>query len=156
MSRTTAAALLLTAALGATVALSAPLAAKTVPAKTIIVEMKDSGPEGAMVFVPAFVKANPGDTVRFVPTSVAHNAELIPAMLPAGVAPSKGAMGKPFDLVVSTPGIYGIKCAPHYSMGMVAAVQVGNGPSANLAAARAAKLPPFAMKRMTAYLAKAQ
>lgn len=155
MFRTTAS-LLVAATLGATVTLSAPLAAKTAAAKTIVVEMKDSGPEGAMVFVPAFVKANPGDTVRFVPTSVAHNAELIPTMLPAGVAPSKGAMGKQFDLVVATPGIYGIKCAPHYSMGMVGVVQVGNGPSANLAAARAAKLPPFAMKRMAAYLAKAR
>ncbi|MCP4029565.1 MAG: pseudoazurin [Sphingomonas sp.] len=154
MSRLIAAALCLTAALGATgVSAKAP---KTVPAKTIVVEMRDSGPEGAMVFVPAFVKANPGDTVRFVPTSPVHNAELIPTMLPAGVTPSKGAMGKSFDLVVTTPGIYGIKCAPHYSMGMVAVVQAGDGPSANLAAARAANLPPFAKKRMVGYLAKAR
>ncbi|MDO7843915.1 pseudoazurin [Sphingomonas immobilis] len=132
-----------------------PKAAKTAP-KTIIVEMKDMGPEGAMVFVPGFVKANPGDTVRFVPTSPAHNAETIATMLPAGVAPTKGGMNKAFDLVVTTPGVYGIKCLPHYSMGMVALVQVGNGPSANLAAAKAVKLPPFANKRMSAYLAKAQ
>lgn len=156
MSRSIAAALCLTVALGATSAGAAPAAAKSAPAKTIVVEMKDSGPEGVMVFVPGFVKANPGDTVRFVPTSPAHNAELIPTMLPVGVAPSKGTMGKAFDLVVTTPGIYGVKCAPHYSMGMVAAVQVGDGPSANLATARAVKLPPFAMKRMTAYLAKAR
>jgi urease alpha subunit len=65
-------------------------------------------------------------------------------------------MGKSFDLVVTTPGIYGIKCAPHYSMGMVAVVQAGDGPSANLAAARAANLPPFAKKRMVGYLAKAR
>ncbi|MBP2275935.1 MAG: pseudoazurin [Pseudomonadota bacterium] len=158
MSRVIAAALCLTAVLGGTGAIAgAPKTnpAKT-PAKTIVVEMKDSGTEGAMVFVPAFIKANLGDTVRFVPTSLAHNAELIPAMLPTGVSPSKGAMGKQFDLMVTTPGIYGIKCAPHYSMGMVAVVQAGDGPSVNLAAARAAKLPPFAMKRMAGYLAKAR
>lgn len=160
MTRTPAAALLFgtlaAGALTATIALSPALGAKSPPAKTIIVEMKDSGPEGAMVFTPAFVKANPGDTVRFVATSPAHNAELIPTMLPPGVAPSKGAMGKAFDLRVTTPGIYGIKCARHYSMGMVAAIQVGDGPSLNLVAARTAKLPPFALKRMATYLAKAR
>lgn len=148
-------------ALATTLPLTASVAAKaapakTIPAKTIVVEMKDSGPEGAMVFVPSFIKAMPGDTIRFVPTNPVHNAELIPTMVPAGVGPAKGAIGKQFDLVVTAPGVYGIKCAPHYSLGMVALVQVGNGPSANLAAARTVKLAPFAMKRMTSYLAKAK
>jgi pseudoazurin len=143
-------------ALATTLPLTASVAAKAAPAKTIVVEMKDSGPEGAMVFVPSFIKAMPGDTIRFVPTNPVHNAELIPTMVPAGVGPAKGAIGKQFDLVVTAPGVYGIKCAPHYSLGMVALVQVGNGPSANLAAARTVKLAPFAMKRMTSYLAKAK
>ncbi|CAN5316384.1 pseudoazurin [soil metagenome] len=138
------------------VALSSPVAAKGPVAKTITVQMKDIGPDGAMAFVPGFITANPGDTVHFVPASPSHNAETIASMLPAGVTPSKGMIGKPFDLVVTAPGVYGIKCTPHYSMGMVARVQVGKGPSANLAAARAAKLPPFAQKRMALYLAKAQ
>lgn len=130
--------------------------ASPVVAKTVTVQMKDSGAEGAMVFEPSFIKAMPGDTVRFVPTNPSHNAETIAAMLPAGVTSSKGGMGKQFDLVVTAPGVYGIKCMPHYSMGMVALVQVGNGPSANLAAAKAVKMPPIALKRMTAYLAKAK
>jgi hypothetical protein len=41
-------------------------------------------------------------------------------------------------------------------MGMVALVQVGNGPSANLAAAKAVKLPPLATKRMATYFAQAK
>jgi hypothetical protein len=41
-------------------------------------------------------------------------------------------------------------------MGMVALVQVGKGPSANLAAAKAVKLAPLAAKRMTAMLAQAK
>lgn len=125
-------------------------------AKEFVVKMKNQGAAGAMVFEPAFVKAMPGDTVRFVPSDPSHNAETIPTMLPAGVAPSKGGMNKEFVLPVSTPGLYGIKCMPHYSMGMVALVQVGNGPSSNLAAARAVKLPPFAAKRMTPMLAQAK
>ena len=31
-----------------------------------VVEMKNSGADGAMVFEPGFVKAEPGDTVKFV------------------------------------------------------------------------------------------
>ncbi|OYW38318.1 MAG: hypothetical protein B7Z35_07670 [Hydrogenophilales bacterium 12-61-10] len=69
---------------------------------------------------------------------------------------AEGAMGKDFVLKAGKPGLYGIKCLPHFSMGMVALVQVGNGPSANLAAAKAVKLSPLATKRMTAYLAKAK
>ncbi len=125
-------------------------------AKEIVVKMKNQGAAGAMVFEPAFVKAMPGDTVRFLPSDPSHNAETIPTMLPAGVAPVKGGMNKEFVLPVKTPGLYGIKCMPHYSMGMVALVQVGNGPSPNLAAARAVKLPPFAAKRMTPMLAQAK
>lgn len=132
------------------------VAASPAAAKEIVVHMKNQGAAGAMVFEPAFVKAMPGDTVKFVPIDPSHNAETIPTMLPAGVVPSKGGMNKEFVLPVTTPGIYGIKCMPHYSMGMVALVQVGNGPSANLAAARAAKLPPFAAKRMTPMLAQAK
>lgn len=132
------------------------LAAAPASAKEIVVHMKNQGAAGAMVFEPAFVKAQPGDTVRFLPSDPSHNAETIPTMLPAGVAPSKGQMNKEFVLPVKAPGLYGIKCMPHYSMGMVALVQVGNGPSANLAAARAVKLPPFAAKRMTPMLAQAK
>jgi pseudoazurin len=109
-----------------------------------------------MVFEPAFVKAMPGDTVRFLPTDPGHNAETIPTMLPAGVASSKGAVNTAFVLKVSAPGLYGIKCQPHYAMGMIALVQVGDGPSPNLTAAKAAKLPPFAAKRMTPLLAQAR
>lgn len=125
-------------------------------AKDINVQMKTSGKDGMMVFEPAFVKAQPGDTIHFLPTNPSHNAETIPTMLPDGVAPSSGQMNKEFTLTVTKPGIYGIKCKPHYAMGMVAAVQVGNGPSPNLAAAKAAKLPGLAAKRMTAALAQAK
>ncbi len=125
-------------------------------AKDVIVHMRNQGAAGVMVFEPAFVKAMPGDTVRFLPTDPGHNAETIPTMLPAGVTPSKGQINQAFALTVSTPGLYGIKCQPHYAMGMIALVQVGNGPSANLAAAKAAKLPPFAAKRMTPLLAQAR
>ena len=123
-------------------------------AKDITVHMKNKGADGAMVFEPSFVKAAPGDVIHFQPTDPSHNAETISTMLPAGATPMKGAMNKEAVLTVSKPGLYGIKCMPHYSMGMVALVQVGKVSAADLAAAKAVKLPPFAAKRMTAALAK--
>lgn len=125
-------------------------------AKDVTVHMRTSSPAGLMVFEPSFVKADVGDVVHFVPSDPGHNAETIPTMLPAGVAPSNGQMGKEFVLTLSKAGVYGIKCKPHYAMGMVALIQAGNGPSANLAAAKAVVLPGLAAKRMTAAFAKAK
>ncbi|WP_303762246.1 pseudoazurin [Sphingobium yanoikuyae] len=123
-------------------------------AKDITVHMKNKGADGAMVFEPSFVKAAPGDVIHFKPTDPSHNAETISTMLPAGATPMKGAMNKEAVLTVSKPGLYGIKCMPHYSMGMVALVQVGKPTAADVTAAKAVKLPPFAAKRMNAALAQ--
>ena len=38
------------------------------------IQMLNKGAEGTMVFEPAFVKAAPGDVIRFVPTDRSHNA----------------------------------------------------------------------------------
>jgi pseudoazurin len=133
------------------IAVAAPAAAKD-----IVVQMKNKGAAGIMVFEPAYVVAAPGDTVRFVPTDPAHNAEPIPGMLPAGVTAGKGAMNKEYVLTVTKPGLYGIKCMPHFTMGMVALVKVGKGAAPNAAAAAAVSLPPLAKKRMDPLLASAK
>jgi pseudoazurin len=143
-----------TLALGA--AISATLSAQAASAKNITVEMRNQSPAGIMVFEPAFVKAKVGDAVHFVPIDLGHNAETIPGILPDEVQPSKGAMNKEFVLRLSKRGLYGVKCMPHISMGMVALVQAGDGPSANLAAARAVTLPPLAAKRLAPYLQQAK
>jgi len=123
-------------------------------AKDIVVKMVTKGPTGAYAFEPALVKADVGDRIRYVPADATHNAEIIPGMVPAGFTAPKGAMGKEFILTVSKPGVYGVKCLPHVSMGMVGLVQAGKGPSPNLAAAKAVKLPPLSAKRMTPMLAQ--
>jgi pseudoazurin len=125
-------------------------------AKDVNVKMLNSGAAGIMVFEPAFVQANVGDTVHFLPTDAGHNAEPIEGMLPDGVTEPAGAMGKEYVLTLSKPGLYGIKCKPHYSMGMIALVKVGKGAAPNAAAATAVKLPPLAQKRMTPLLAQAK
>jgi pseudoazurin len=138
----------------AAAAVSLGAAALPASAREIVVHMKNQGAEGAMVFEPSFVKAALGDVIRFMPTNPAHNAETISTMLPAGAAAMKGGMNKEVSMTVTVPGLYGIKCMPHFSMGMVALVQVGRVSPTDLAAARAVRLPPLAARRMTAMLAK--
>jgi pseudoazurin len=94
-------------------------------AAEVEVRMLNKGAEGMMVFEPALVKIEPGDTVRFIAADKSHNAESIRNMLPAGAAPFVGKMNEDVVVTFDNPGAYGIKCMPHYAMGMVALVVVG-------------------------------
>ena len=113
------------------------------------IRMLNKGANGAMVFEPSFLKVAPGDTVTFVPTDKTHNTESIKDMLPEGAEPWKGKVNEEVKITLSTEGIYGVKCTPHYAMGMVAVIQVGDNPP-NLAAAKAVKHPAIAQKRIVA------
>ena len=101
------------------------LTAATANADTFDVLMLNSGVEGAMVFEPAFVAAAPGDTINFIATDPGHNVETIEGMFPAGAEPMDSEMGENFSVTLTVEGVYGIKCTPHYPMGMVALIQVG-------------------------------
>lgn len=95
-------------------------------AAEIEVKMLNKGADGAlMVFEPALVKVEPGDTVKFVASDKSHNAETVKGMLPAGAAPFAGKMNEDVVVTFDKPGVYGVKCMPHYAMGMVALVVVG-------------------------------
>lgn len=98
----------------------------TAMAAEIEVRMLNKGTGGAlMVFEPSFVKVEPGDTVKFVATDKSHNAETIKGMLPDGAAAFVGKMNQDIVVEFDQAGVYGVKCAPHYGMGMVAMVVVG-------------------------------
>ena len=105
--------------------LAALLLASAAYAENFDVLMLNKGAEGAMVFEPAFVKAAVGDTVTFISTDKGHNAEGIKGMLPEGVEAFKSAMGEDYVLTLTAEGLYGVKCTPHLSMGMVALIQAG-------------------------------
>ena len=94
-------------------------------AAEIEVKMLDKGTEGVMVFEPALVKIAPGDTVKFVATNKGHNAETIKGMLPEGADPFVGKVNQEIAVTFDKPGVYGVKCLPHYAMGMVGLVVVG-------------------------------
>lgn len=128
-------------ALSAALALTAGAAA----AETHQVKMLNKGADGLMVFEPAFVAAQPGDVIEFLPTDKGHNAESIKGMIPEGAEAFRGKMNQPVSLTVEKEGLYGVKCMPHFAMGMIALIQVGE--PTNLDAAKAANMPGKAKQR---------
>lgn len=123
-------------------------------AETHEVKMLNKGEAGSMVFEPDFVAAQAGDTIHFVSVDKGHNVEGIKGMLPDGVAAFKSKMNKDYELTVDAEGIYGVKCTPHYGMGMVALIQVGA--ASNLDAVKAVKQKGKAKKRFVDIFAKVQ
>lgn len=141
--------------LGGLILASSTLASAPVRAAVREVRMLNRGVDGSMVFEPALIRAQPGDTIRFVPTDRNHNAETLANMLPEGAAGARGAMNAAFELRVTRPGLYGIKCAPHYGMGMVALIAVGRSwPNLDAVRAAVARTPVMARRRFTAMLAQ--
>lgn len=136
-------------------ALAAIAVASPAAAADHVVKMLNKGKAGMMVFEPAVVKIAPGDTVTFVPTDKTHNAESIAGMIPAGAAPFKGKMSQPVTVKFSKTGVYGYKCLPHYGMGMVGVVVVGN-PGSNMAAAQKVSHPGKAKQVMGGLLNQSQ
>ena len=94
-------------------------------AAEVEVRMLNKGADGLMVFEPAITRVAVGDTVTFLATDKSHNAETIKGMLPEGATPFAGKMNEDVVVTFDNPGAYGIKCMPHYAMGMVALVVVG-------------------------------
>ncbi len=119
---------------------AAVLLALQAPAQAAEIEVKmlNRGEAGVMVFEPALVQIAPGDTVRFVPTDRGHNAQSIEGMLPEGAAAFKGKLGEEIAVTFEAEGVYGYECKPHYGMGMIGLVVVGD-PGGNLEDAEAVK-----------------
>lgn len=125
-------------------------------AAEIEVKMENSGPDNTHnVFEPAMIKIQPGDTVVFKAVDKAHNVQSIDDMLPKGAQPFKGALGQDYKVTLTQPGLYGVKCLPHYFVGMVALIEVG-GNTSNLADLKTAnaKNPPPAQKKFDALFAQ--
>jgi len=94
--------------------------------ETFEVKLVNKSEEGNMAFEPSFLAIAPGDTVRFVATDKGHNAESIDTMLPEGAAAFAGKVGEELEVSFATTGLYGVKCKPHFSMGMVMTIAVGD------------------------------
>lgn len=113
------------------------------------VRMFNRNERGPMIYEPDFLRIAPGDSLRFIPEQPGHNAASIEGMIPDGAAPFKSKINEDFTITLTVPGSYGIKCSPHFAMGMVMLVMVGEAPAPDLPA----DLPSRARDRFAAILA---
>jgi pseudoazurin len=120
-------------------------------AEHVVKMVNDNGKGDFMTFEPSFVTAAPGDTVKFVVVDPGHNAETIPEIWPDGAKPFKGDFSKDVVLTVEKDGVYGVKCLPHYGMGMMALVVAGE--PVNAGQVKSFKPPAPAAKRFEAIAA---
>ncbi len=96
-------------------------------AETFEVQMLNVGSDGErMVFEPAFVQAAAGDTIKFIATDRGHNAELNDGMFPEGAEQFAGRINEEIEVTLDVEGVYGVICKPHFSMGMVMVIAVGD------------------------------
>ena len=89
-----------------------------------IVKMLNAGKEGMMVFEPAYISVNKGDTVKFVATDLAHNSSSVEGMIPEGATPWVGAMSQDIEVTLTKEGVYVYQCTPHNMMAMVGVIKV--------------------------------
>jgi pseudoazurin len=114
------------------------------------VQLLNKGDSGLEVFEPALTHIAVGDTVTFKATDKGHDVATIDGMIPAGAQPTKGDTSKDLVVTFTTPGGYGFKCTPHYAMGMVALVVVGDVHPTNLDALKAVHMPNKDVQRFDA------
>lgn len=125
------------------------LAATPALAATHEVRLFNRNDRGPMIYEPDFLRIAPGDSVRFIPEQPGHNAATIDGMIPAGAEPFKSRINEDFTVTLTVPGSYGIKCSPHFAMGMVMLIAVGDAPAPDFPA----DLPARARDRFDAILA---
>lgn len=97
-------------------------------AETHYVKMLNRNETGGMVFEPDYLEIMPGDTVKYLATHIGHNAASIDGFLPEGATPFKGKIDQEIEVTFTVAGFYGVKCSPHFDMGMVMLIQVGSEP----------------------------
>ena len=95
------------------------------------VKMLNQGPTGVMVFEPAYLKINIGDSVTFESTDAAHNSASIPGMIPSSASSWNGGLSQDLTVMFDVAGIYGYQCTPHSMMAMVGVIQVGDAVNMN-------------------------
>ena len=90
------------------------------------IKMLSSSDGKMMVFEPAVLKINKGDSVKWIATQPGHNSASINEMLPDDTKGWEGAVNEEISINFDIEGVYGYKCTPHYILGMVGLIVVGN------------------------------
>jgi|TARA_B110000483_G_C18126905_1_gene515997 pseudoazurin len=119
------------------------------------VKMLNTGADGVMVFEPAMLKVELGDSVTFKSTNPGHNSASIAGMIPEGAEGWNGGMSADVTVNFETEGVYVYQCTPHMMMAMVGVIQVGSGDNlVSIKAKAAEKKSAFVMSpdRLDSYL----
>lgn len=116
------------------------------------VRMLNRNDNGPMPFEPDYLVIRPGDTVKFIATDPGHNAATIAGMIPEGGEKFIGKINEEIEVTLEAEGIWGIKCSPHFTMGMVMLIQVGDRPASK--ADLPDDLPDAARRRLDEILAR--
>jgi pseudoazurin len=96
-----------------------------VNAKEHTVKLLTQGDNGKMMFFePMFVKISVGDTINFVPSDASHNAQSF--SVPSEKSSLSTPYGKATKVTFTEAGAVLVKCLPHFALGMIAVVQVGD------------------------------
>lgn len=77
----------------------------------------------SMLFMPSFLKINPGDRVTFIPTSKGHNSQSV--FVPKNADKWKSNASEKITITLKEEGIYIYECMNHFIMGMNGVIQVG-------------------------------
>ena len=122
------------------------------------VKMLNQGSSGVMVFEPAVLKINKGDTVNFISTDAAHNSASLPGMIPTGATSWSSELSQDISVTFDVEGLYAYQCTPHAVMAMFGVIQVGENPSnLNQVMSQAENMKPmFLMNkdRLTDYISQ--
>ena len=97
--------------------------------ETHIVEMRNAAPDDpteANVFTPPILEIDIGDSVLFKVVDKGHNSASKRGMIPEGAEPWNGGMDEEIEITFTVEGTYGYICLPHYQMGMVGLILVGD------------------------------
>ncbi len=98
-------------------------------AETHIIEMRNADTTDSNhlnVFTPPILRIAKGDTIKFVAVDAAHNSASKKGMIPEGATPWNGAIDEEIEITLDVEGTYGYLCLPHYEMGMVGLILVGD------------------------------
>jgi pseudoazurin len=94
-------------------------------AKDYTVKLLTQGSDGKMmVFEPNFIKIAKGDSINFVPSDPSHNA--VSFSVPSEKSSFKTPYGKPTKIIFSEEGVVLVNCYPHFALGMIGVIQIGN------------------------------
>ncbi len=145
--------------LGATIVTAGSAGAESHDGGTVHeVQMLNAHPDDRSernVFLPDIVRAQPGDTIRFIATDRGHNAVSDENMTPEGGAEFRGRINEEIEVVLETEGTYGYYCQPHRALGMVGLILVGDA-SVNFEEARAVTQRGKAEERYEDIFARAE